>query len=318
MTIVKDKIQLAVFIPPEGKSFEEMKKLCQTAEKLGFHAFLITDHFMNMANPKGRENHPLECWTTLAGLAAVTSRIVLGPLVSCIHCRHPTVLAKMATTVDIISNGRLIFGIGAGWHREEFEGFLGRFPSVKERLDGLEDAAIICKSMFQNEYTTYKGKIYSANNTLNSPRPVRGYIPIMIGGSGEKRLLKIAAKYADIIHIAGFPLIPMLEHKINVIKKHCSNIGRNYEELILATGIRIIVRENEEKIIGEAKALASRANLNMKEAEKIVKSKFTGPKNITETLKEYHKRGVDLFTMPRLTIEDMKILAEEALPKLKE
>lgn len=110
----------------------------------------------------------------------------------------------------------------------------------------------------------------------------------------------------------------MLEHKINVIKKHCSNIGRNHEELILATGIRIIVRENEEKIIGEAKALASRANLNMKEAEKIVKSKFTGPKNITETLKEYHKRGVDLFTMPRLTIEDMKILAEEALPKLKE
>lgn len=316
MSLRKGAINIAVHIPPEGKNFDEMKSLCLTAEKLGFDMFTITDHFMNMANPLGKENHPLECWTTLAGLAAVTYKILLAPLVSCVHYRHPTVLAKMATTVDIISKGRLIFGIGAGWHREEFLGFLGRFPSVKERLDGLEDAVIICKSMFKNEYTTYKGKVYSANNTLNSPRPVRGYIPIMIGGRGEKRTLKIAAKYADIIHIAGFPSISELEHKINVIKKHCRNVKRSFNEIILATGMSIIIDVSEEKIEQYARRIAERRNMALEEARKIV-SKYAGIENIVRTIREYHERGIDLFTIPRLTIEEMKVFAKEILPKIK-
>jgi len=316
MSLQRNKISIAVHIPPEGKNFEEMKTLCLTAEKLGFDLFTITDHFMNMANPKGKENHPLECWTTLAGLAAVTNKILLAPLVACVHYRHPTVLAKMATTVDIISNGRLIFGIGAGWHQEEFLGFLGRFPSVKERLDGLEDAVIICKSMFENEYTTYKGKIYSAKNTLNSPRPVRGYIPIMIGGRGERRTLKIAAKYADIIHIAGFPLIKELEHKINVIKKHCRNVGRNFNEIILATGMNILIEGSEEDIIKYAKRIAERKSIPIEEAKKVVLN-YVGIENIIKTIKKYHEKGIDLFTIPRLNIEEMEIFAKEILPKIR-
>lgn len=316
MSLRKNEISIAIHIPPEGKNFDEMKSLCLTAEKLGFDMFTITDHFMNMANPLGEENHPLECWTTLAGLAAVTHKILLAPLVACVHYRHPTILAKMATTVDIISKGRLIFGIGAGWHKEEFLGFLGRFPSVKERLDGLEDAVIICKSMFENKYTTYKGRVYSANNTLNSPRPVRGYIPIMIGGRGEKRTLKIAAKYADIIHIAGFPSIPELEHKINVIKKHCKNVGRNFNEIILATGMNIIIDASKEKIDQYAERIARRRNISIEEARKIA-SKYAGIENIIRRIKEYHVKGIDLFTIPRLTREEMKVFAKEILPKLK-
>ena len=133
-------IKFGVHFPPEGLNFQQMKRLCLLAEDAGYSLFTVTDHFQNMSTPDGPTNHPLETWTLLGGLAAVTSKIKLGTLVSCVHYRHPTVLAKMATTVDIISNGRLIFGVGAGWHQKEFEGFLGDFLPVKKRMDGLEDA----------------------------------------------------------------------------------------------------------------------------------------------------------------------------------
>ena len=130
---MSNDILFEVHAPPEGKDFEEMKTICLTSEESGFDWFTLTDHLMNMGNPNGSENHPLECWTTLAGLAAVTNQIKLGTMVTCYAYRLPTILAKMATTVDIISNGRLIFGIGAGWHKEEFKGFLGRFPTTKRK-----------------------------------------------------------------------------------------------------------------------------------------------------------------------------------------
>ncbi|MCW4039052.1 MAG: LLM class flavin-dependent oxidoreductase [Candidatus Bathyarchaeota archaeon] len=126
--MVSTELVLGAHVPPEGFNFAEMKEICLTAERVGFDLFTTTDHLMRMAQPDTiRGRHPLECWSTLAGLAAATSTIRLAPLVSCYGYRRPTVLAKMATTVDIISNGRLIFGIGAGWHQKEFEGFMGRF-----------------------------------------------------------------------------------------------------------------------------------------------------------------------------------------------
>ncbi len=313
--IEKHRIAVAAHIPPEGLSFNEIKELCLTAERLGFDLFTITDHFLNMANPLGKENHPLECWTTLAGLAAVTSKIMLAPLVSCAHYRHPTVLAKMATTVDIISNGRLIFGIGAGWHEEEFKQFLGRFPSAKERVDGLEDAVIICKSMFESEVTSYEGKIYSAINTMNIPRPVRGYIPIMIGGSG-KRLLKIAVKYADIIHIAGFPLMHELSEKLKLIRKYSRRLNKNLDEIVLAIGMKVIPVRDENKIISLTKFFIETKGMPIERAKEEVK-RFIGPENIARTLSAYHELGIDLFTMPRLRIEEMEVLSRDVLPKIR-
>ena len=313
--VSKGKINIGVHIPPEGKSFEEMKKYVQTAEKLGFDLFTITDHFLNMGNPRGEENHPLECWTTLAGLAATTKTIYLAPLVSCAHYRLPTVLAKMATTVDIISGGRFILGLGAGWLKEEFESFIGGFPSARERLDGLEDAAIICREMFRKGVCTYHGKKFSAVNALNRPRPVRGDIPIMIGATGEKRALKIAAKHADIIHITGFPTIPIAEHKIEVIKKHCSDVGRNFQELLLGIGLVVMLREDEEKIEEYAQNVAKSKSISIEQARNFAHNS-AGPKNIANLIREFNNIGIELFTLPGLNIEDMKIFAEEVLPKL--
>ena len=195
---MSDNIRFGIHVGTEGWNFEKVKNFCIEAETLGFDFFTDMDHLMNQWDPQGEG--PLECWTTLAGLPAVTNKIKLGPLVSCYGYHRPTMLAKMATTIDIISNGRLIFGLGAGWHETEFKGFTGRFPSTRERMRGLEESLEICKSMFSNEWTTYHGRIYEVDNVQNKPQPVQRHIPIMVGGAGEKRTLRIAAKHADISH----------------------------------------------------------------------------------------------------------------------
>ena len=186
---MSDDIWFGIHAPPEGKTFDDMKFIARTVEEAGFNLLTMTDHFMHMRDPNGPSNHPLECWTTLAGLAAVTNKIKLGPLVTCYAYRLPTVLAKMATTVDIISNGRLILGLGAGnsmMNEVEFKGFLGRFPDTPERLRGLRETAEICKQMLSNERSSYHGKIYQVDNVLNLPQPIQKPVPLLIGGRGEK------------------------------------------------------------------------------------------------------------------------------------
>lgn len=309
-----NQVCVGVHSPPEGRDFETMKSLCQTTENLGYDLFTMTDHFMNMANPSGRENHPLECWTTLGALAAVTRRIFLGPLVSCVNYRHPTVLGKIATTLDIISNGRLLFGIGAGWHETEYDGFMGRFPSAKERLDGLEDAVQICRSMFTNQFTTYEGKIYSANGTLNSPDPVQKPVPIMIGGAGEKRTLKIAAKYADIVHVITNST-QELEHKIEVVRRHCRSVGRDFSNLSIASGLRPLLDPSQGEFKTQVEWVRTRRNLSAAEAEKIVQ-KTVGAKNILATIGEYRSLNVSLITFNMRRIEEIKSLNDQVISKL--
>ncbi len=267
-----------------------LKDTCLMVEKLGYDLITIWEHFIN---PYGVP--ALDCWSVLSVLADVTNEIQLGPLVSCVNFRHPTVLAKMATTVDIISNGRLVMGLGAGWLQEEFEEFFGRFPPIKERLDGLEDAARITKGMFENERTSYEGLVYSAHNTLNVPGPVRGTIPIIIGGVGERRTLKIAAKYADIIHIAVPSYPPLLEHKVQVIKKHCENVGRDFDEIILGTFLFPILEEYEESMEQLTKVFRA-TPLSESEALKTINMTL-GSENIIQTIRLCHDLGIKLFTI---------------------
>ncbi len=308
------RVNFGVHIPPEGKDFDAMKEFCQTAERLDYDLFTITDHFMNMMNPAGPTNHPLECWATLAALAATTSKIAIGPLVSCANYRNPTILAKIATTVDIISKGRLIFGIGAGWHEMEFKGYLGQFPPPRDRLDGLEDAIQICRSMFENETTSFRGKIYSANNALNSPRPVQESIPIMVGGSGEKRTLKIAAKYADISHLlVNSP--EELEHKLQVLQRHCGRVGRDFSEISIAVGFGPLLEASPQKIRLQAERISQRRQIPLKEAERSVQM-IAGPENLLKTIQEYSDLGADLITFSGIGFDDMKPLQDQVISRL--
>lgn len=312
-----------VHIPPEGWNFDEMKAFCLHAEKLGFDMFTITDHFLSMALGRGVTaphliRHPLECWTTLAGLAAVTSKIRLGPLVSCYYFRLPTVLAKMATTVDIISNGRLVFGIGAGWHKMEFESFIGQFPPTKERLLGLEETIQICRSMFTQEVTSFKGKIYRFEGVINSPLPVQRPPPILIGGMGEKVTLRIAAKYADICHLMYTPNEKILEQKLNVLKMHCKKVGRDYEEIRKGIFLTPIIGYTREEIEHKLKIFAEQLGRTPEEHKNVIAVAEGTPDQCIHTIKRYIERGVTFFALLGFpTPRDLDLFANEVMQEIK-
>jgi len=313
---LKDVI-FGVMASVEGRDFEELKKFCLGVEGLGFDLFTIPDHFMNMGHPDGPDKHPLECWTTLAGLAATTSKIRLGPLVSCYGYRRPTVLAKMATTVDIISNGRLIFGIGAGWHQKEFEGFMGRFPSVGKRMTGLEETIQICTSMFKNERTSFKGKMYHVENVLNSPLPVQRPPPIMVGGGGEKKTLRIAAKYADISHFAFNPSEDVLDRKLSALKRHCRDVKRDFDEIKKGISVFPILGFTEKEVEDKIRKRAQRRGMPLDEYRKRLGPVSGTPDQCIQAMRSYMDKGVSLFAIGLQDIESAKLFAEEIMRKLR-
>lgn len=285
-------IWFGVHVPPEGRDFQEMQHICQSIEAMGFDLFTITDHFMNMRNPEGSSNHPLECWTTLAGLAAVTHRIKLGPLVSCYGYRRPTVLAKMATTVDIISQGRLIMGLGAGWHEAEFRGFMDVFPSIPERLRGLRETINICTRMFRQERTSYTGQLYHVDNVLNAPQPIQSSIPIMIGGGGEQVTLRLAARHADISHFFA-PNTEMLDHKLKALRHHCVDTGRSYEDIRKATSMNVFFQSP------------------------LRTDGYTSATEATVAIRDYIDRGIGLITFRFTGLENLEQLATDVLPEFR-
>jgi F420-dependent oxidoreductase-like protein len=283
-------IWFGVHVPPEGRDFQEMQHICQSIEAMGYDLFTITDHFMNMRNPVDSSNHPLECWTTLAALAAVTDRIKLGPLVSCYGYRRPTVLAKMATTVDIISHGRLIMGLGAGWHEAEFQGFMDSFPSIPKRLRGLRETINICTRMFRQERTSYNGQLYHVNNVLNAPQPVQSPIPLLIGGGGEQVTLRLAARYADISHFFA-QNTELLDHKLEVLRHHCKDVGRSYQDIRKATSMNIFFQ-------------SSRGT-----------DGYTSTNEAIEAIQGYIDRGIGLITFRFTGLEALQQLATDVLPQ---
>ncbi|MFQ6124109.1 MAG: LLM class flavin-dependent oxidoreductase [Candidatus Heimdallarchaeota archaeon] len=281
-------------LPPEGYNFDTMKNVCLTAEEVGLDLFTTTDHLMNMTNPLGKENHPLECWTLLAALAAVTKKIRLGPLVSCYGYRAPTLLGKMATTVDIISNGRLVMAIGAGWHEPEFKGFFGRFPPTKERLQGFEDTLAIVQLMFKNEYTSFKGKIFSTENTLNSPPPIQEHVPIMAGAFGEKTI-QIATRYADIIHCLFDPTPDSLSQQKRKVIEGCKKTGRDPQAIRLGVGYSMWIEPTKEQI-KQRIARLQRMRIPEKRAKQIVDNAPVTPDAHIEAIRELINSGVKIFT----------------------
>lgn len=229
-------ILFGVHCPPEGLTFNQMRDTCLAAEKQGYDLFTMTDHFYPM-RPESL-GYPLDCWSTLAGLAAITKKIRLGSLVTCVWYRNPTLLGKIATTIDIISNGRLILGIGAGWHEAEFKAYFGHFPSVKDREDNLQEAAQILRSMLHRRETNFIGERYRVEKLINMPYPIQSPIPLLIGGGGEKRTLRIVAMYGDISHLSGVRDDPaIVERKIKILKEHCNKVGRNFSEITLGLSL---------------------------------------------------------------------------------
>jgi F420-dependent oxidoreductase-like protein len=205
------------------------------AEEAGATMFTLADHFFQM-EAMGRAQDPfLEVYTTLGYLAGRTRTIALAPLVTGVTYRHPGLLAKTATTVDVLSGGRLVFGIGAAWYEREHLALGVPYPPVRERFEMLEETLQICQQMWSDDDGPYEGKHYRLAETICEPQPIRRP-PILIGGLGEKKTLRLVAQYADVWNATASG-VEELAHKIDVLHRHCDTVGRDPAEIRLTAAL---------------------------------------------------------------------------------
>jgi F420-dependent oxidoreductase-like protein len=214
---------------PDGELFETIAGIATTAENNGFDSLWVMDHLYQIGMVGPKEDPMLEGYTLLAAIAARTQRAALGTMVTGVTYRNPALLAKIVTTLDVISSGRAILGIGAAWNDDEHAGYGYDFPPVKERMDRLEEALQICRAMFTETAPTFEGRYYRVKDVLNNPKPIRGRIPILVGGGGEKRTLRLVAQYADACNLFGDP--EAVRHKLDVLERHCADVGRDPGEI---------------------------------------------------------------------------------------
>jgi F420-dependent oxidoreductase-like protein len=223
-----------------------LSNLVTRAETLGFDSFWVMDHFHQIPIVGKPEEPMLESWTTISVLAGVTSKIKLGTMMTGIIYRHPSILAKIGATLDVLSKGRLFMGIGAAWNEAESLAYGIPFPSIKERFVRLEEAIQIIRKMWTDEpSSSFNGKYYQIKNAYCNPKPVqKPSPPIMIGGSGERQTLRIVAKYADACNLFGSA--ETVKRKLSILKEHCRNVGRDYES-ILKTKLGVVVIDDDEE-----------------------------------------------------------------------
>jgi len=210
------------------EAYETLTRVAQTADELGFESAWLVDHFHTIPHPA--QEITFESWTTTAAVARDTKRIRIGQLVTCNGYRNPALLAKMASTVDVLSHGRLNFGIGAGWFEHEYRAYGYDYPDAPERLRLLREAVQVILAMWTQEEAVFEGKLYQVRGAINQPKGVqKPHIPLLIGGGGEKVTLKLVAQYADACNVNGD--LETIKRKFAVIKEHCEALGRDYESI---------------------------------------------------------------------------------------
>lgn len=210
--------------------FGRLTDAAKLAEESGFDAISVPDHVHQNQVGGGPASPMFEAYTVLGALAAVTSSVRLFSLVSPVTLRAPGLLAKAVTTLDVISCGRAVLGVGAGWDVAEHEAYGIEFPGLGERFDRLDEELAICRAMFTTEQTTYTGKFYAMKDAYNSPRPAGGSIPVLVAGGGEKRTLNLVAQYADACNVFAGD-VAGVRHKFDVLAAHCERIGRDPAEI---------------------------------------------------------------------------------------
>ena len=210
--------------------FGRLADAAKAAEEAGFDAISVPDHVHQNQVGGGPASPMFEAYTVLGALATVTASAKLLALVSPVTLRAPGLLVKAVTTVDVISGGRAVLGVGAGWDAAEHEAYGIEFPGLGERFDRLEEELAISRSMFSTEQTTFSGRFYATKDAYNSPRPVRGSIPVLVAGGGEKRTLDLVARYGDACNV--FAADPAdVQRKFDVLRGHCERIGRDPAEI---------------------------------------------------------------------------------------
>jgi F420-dependent oxidoreductase-like protein len=302
---------------PNDKLFDHVVMLASTAEKAGFDSVHVMDHFYQLPGSGPRTDPMLESYTVLAGIAARTTKIRVGALVTGVTYRNPAHLAKIVTTLDVVSSGRAILGIGAAWNEDEHRGYGYDFPPVGERISRLEEAVQICRAMFREEAPTFEGRYYRIQGALNFPRPIQpNGPPIMIGGGGEQRTLKLAAQYADMCNIFGDAAT--VRHKIDVLEQHCQSVGRDPATIIKTRLGSLLIRKTDAEAERAFQQLLSRPGVN----EQVVRAVFMvgGPDRVAEQAQQLLDAGLDglIFNMPHMEDPEAIQLAGQTLAGLRQ
>jgi len=282
--------------------FDDLVRIFHDAEETGFTSGWGDDHFYN--HFMGPRERGLEAWTTLAGLARETSKLRLGILVTCNNFRHPALLAREAATVDILSDGRLEFGLGAGWQIPEHEELGFSFPSPSDRSQMLRESVEIIKKLWTGEPVSYDGRFYKLRNGIcNTVPKQKPNPPITIGGGGEKKTLRTAALFADWSNF-GFSSVETFARRVSKVKEYCRAVNRDPDSLKVSTAPVMVVGETREDTRNALKNMKGRykpvPRVGFEEAVKELENMghiIGDPDECAEKLKGYMDAGADYFIL---------------------
>jgi len=296
--------------------FIEFEALALEGEGLGYDSVWICDHLMK------REAPILECWTTLSALCSKTDKVRLGTLVACNSFRNPALLAKMAATLDVISKGRLELGIGAGWNQDEHQAYGVPFPKISVRVEQMREGIEIIKRMWTEEKVNYRGRYFRVKDASCEPKPLQEpHPPITVGGGGEKLTLKVTAEHANRSNWFGTP--EQCKHKLNVLEKYCSQIGRDHEEIEKSVSLGVNISYDEQELTKNLKKCyaSGEPHLSFHDWLKEFRTKMIGgpPSKCLEKMREYVDLGITYFMLRFLDLpseKGMKLFNEEVIQKI--
>jgi F420-dependent oxidoreductase-like protein len=318
-----NKIKFGVFLPFYAFKFEEtnpsshfdrVRNTVLECERLGYDSVWLDDHLMFGKSPV------LECWTAITALSSITAKIRLGTMVLCNSFRNPALLAKMAATLDVISNGRLEFGIGAGVQRDEHTAYGIPFLKPHNRIGRMKEAVEIIKKLWTEEKASYEGKYYTVNEAVCEPKPVqKPHPPITIGGSGEKLTLKVTAQHADRCDWGYVPSLELYKHKLYVLESHCNAVGRDFNEIEKSCwlGGQIFIVPNQKELDKKVRHVKPK-NVPMEDFKKL--NFIATPEECKQKIRQYTSLGVKhfmLFFGDLLDLSSLRLFADGVVKTLK-
>jgi F420-dependent oxidoreductase-like protein len=303
------KMELASIDDPRDK-WAKAVEIARLAEELGYDSLWVYDHFHNV--PRPAHETMFECWTTMAAVSQVTSRIMLGQMVGCAPYREPSLVAKITSNIDVMSGGRLIWGIGAGWYEHEFNGYGYPFPKPADRIRMLSETVEIVTRMWSESDVDYEGRHYTLKGAQCDPKPIQEPSPqVLIGGGGEQLTLRVVARLADASNFGGKP--DEFAHKCDVLKQHCAAVGRDYDEIQKTWSPEVFIRETEDEIV----AAGSRSIVDEPFDSWAAGNLVGTPEQVAERIRTYLALGCTGFypwcsDYPDTTT--MSLFAEQVIP----
>ncbi len=282
------------------EAYETMTRVAQTAEEVGFDSIWLVDHLHTVPQPV--QEKTFECWTTTAAVARDTRTIRVGQMVTCNSYRNPALLAKMASTVDVLSHGRLNMGIGAGWYENEYRAYGYAYPEAPQRLRQLRESIQILLAMWQDEEAYFDGATYQVRGAINQPKGIqRPHIPLLIGGDGEQVTLKLVAQYADACNVGDDPA--SVKQKLTVLQQHCERVGRDYESIQRTTTTICLLADTDEQALAQ---IPTERKARM--GEQVQTALIGSPETIRQRIAAYEEAGVQKLVLRFLDGTNLEML----------